>query len=346
MQEFFLSVCAGQFVQYKRLVNFGRFLGLKISGVCMKNFLMMSVLTGLLVSYSAAQNINVVSTVVVSDGTERNFTAPQFSPDGTKILFSEAGYKGLWLYDVAGKTISQINDLQGAGYEPVFSPDGQKVYFRTDNFVNYKRYSSLAVQTISDKQVDYLAKDVRRLSTPALIGKQTVIYRQDKNLNAVNTGTKEKMLAKSVAETYGFTEDQKIVLVSNGVRKEMTPVGEGNYIWLSLSPDKTKILFTLIGSGTFVSDLTGNLLVKLGKANAPQWSPDGKWIVYMVDEDDGHTITAADIWAVTSDGVTKVQLTNTADDIEMYPNWAPAMDRIVCGTDNGRIILININIEN
>lgn len=312
----------------------------------MKKSLIGLMVLGILLSTAFAQKINVLGKIRVSDDTNMNFTGPQFSPDGTKILFSEVGFKGLWLYDVAGKTTTQINDLAGAGYEPVFSPDGRKVYFRTDNYVNYKRYSSLAVQTIADRQIEYLVKDVRRLSTPALIDKQTVVYRQDKNLNAVNTATMEKALAKSVTETYAFIEDQKIVLVNKGVRQELTPAGPGNYIWLSLSPDRTKMLFTLIGSGTFVSDLAGNVLVKLGKANAPKWSPDGKWILYMVDEDDGHTMTASDIWAVTSDGATKVQLTNTADDIEMYPNWAPAMDKIVCGTDDGRIILINIKIEN
>jgi Tol biopolymer transport system component len=271
----------------------------------------MSGLVGLLVSFTLAQNINVLGTVIVSDGNDHNFTAPQFSPDGGKILFSEAGFKGLWLYDISKKSLNQLNDLTETGYEPVFSPDGQKIYFRTDNYIEYKRYSSLAMQTIDDKQVDYLAKDVRRLSTPALIDKQTVVYRQDKSLNAVNTGSKEKMLVKNVTDTYGFTEDQKIVLVSNGVRKEMTPVGKGNYIWLSLAPDKTKMLFTVAGGGTFISDLNGNILVKLGKANAPKWSPDGNWILYMVDKDDGHTMTASDIWAVTTDGVTKVQLTNT-----------------------------------
>ncbi len=310
----------------------------------MKKCLLIFGLSGLLVSYTLAQNISVASIVVVSDGTEKNFSGPQFSPDGSKILFSEAGYKGLWLYDLKSQTTVQINDLQGAGYEPVFSPDGQKIYFRTDNYVNYKRYSSLAVQTIADKQIDYLAKDVRRLSPPTMIDKQTVVFRQDKNLNAINTANKEKTLAKSVAETYGYTEEQKIILVNKGVHRELTPAGKGNYIWLSLSPDKTKMLFTVAGGGTFISDLDGNILVKLGKANAPKWSPDGRWILYMIDEDDGHTYTASDIWVVTSDGSKKIRLTDTANDIEMYPNWSPAMDKVVYETFGGKIAYLNIKI--
>jgi Tol biopolymer transport system component len=200
----------------------------------------MFVLTGLLMSYASAQDINVLTTVVVADGAQQNFSAPQFSPDGSKILFSEAGYKGLWLYDLKTKTITQINDLQGAGYEPVFSPDGQKIFFRTDNFVDYKRFSSLEVQTIDGKQIEYIAKDVRRLSPPALVDRQTVIYRQDKDLNALSAVSKEKTLAKSVSDTYGYTEDQKIILVNRGVRRELAPAGKGNYIWLSISPDNIR----------------------------------------------------------------------------------------------------------
>ncbi|MCK4295874.1 MAG: PD40 domain-containing protein, partial [Candidatus Marinimicrobia bacterium] len=121
-------------------------------------------------------------------------------------------------------------------------------------------------------------------------------------------------------------------------------LGEGQYIWLSISPDKSKLLFTLAGRGTFITDLNGNALIELGYANAPMWSPDGNWVVYMVDEDDGYRITASDIYAVSSDGKEKVQLTNTQNTIEMHPNWSPSMDKIVFDTIEGNIMLIEVKI--
>ncbi|MFA4838413.1 MAG: hypothetical protein WC703_02925 [Candidatus Neomarinimicrobiota bacterium] len=310
----------------------------------MKKCVSVLLFIGMFLGSAWGQQINVLKTVVVSDGQTQNFTSPQFSPDGSKILFSEAGFKGLWLYDVNLKTIAQINDLPGAGYEPAFTKDGKQIIFRTDNYIKYKRYSSLAVQTIADKQIDYIAKDVRFLSPASVLEDQTIVYRKGNEVAAYNTSRKEALQAKAAQETYGFIEDEKIVLVIDGVRKEIKPMGDNNYIWFSLSPDKTKMLFTVAGGGTFITDLAGNVQVRLGKANAPKWSPDGKWILYMFDEDDGHTMTASDIWAVTSDGARKVQLTKTAADIEMYPVWSPAMDKIVYETFGGKIAYMNIEI--
>ncbi|MBL7067648.1 MAG: PD40 domain-containing protein, partial [Candidatus Marinimicrobia bacterium] len=103
-------------------------------------------------------------------------------------------------------------------------------------------------------------------------------------------------------------------------------------------------LFTLAGAGTFITDLEGKIQAQLGIANAPKWSPDGKWIVYMVDEDDGHVITASDIWAVSADGKTRIQLTKTSEIHEMYPAWSPLMDKIVFDTNSGKIIIMNISV--
>jgi len=308
-----------------------------------KKIAILSIL-GLWLGVAWSQHINVIKTTIVSDSKTQSFTAPQFSPDGTKLLFSEAGFKGLWIYDLKSGKTEQLNDYIGAGYEPTFSKDSKQVIFHVDNYVNYKRYSSLAIQTIGEQKTDFIEKDSRFLSPASVQEDKTIIYRKDRDIATYNTTLKSATQSKTPTETYGYIEDQKIVVVVKGVRRELTPLGDGNYIWFSLSPDKTKMLFTVAGGGTFVTDLAGNILVKLGKANAPKWSPDGNWILYMVDEDDGHTMTASDIWAVTSDGVSKIQLTKTAEDIEMYPNWAPAMDKIVYETFGGKIVFINIEI--
>ena len=89
----------------------------------MKKYLSTLLLIGIFLGSALGQQIDVLKTVIVSDGQTQRFTSPQFSPNGSKILFSEAGFKGLWLYDVNLKIIAQINDLPGAGYEPVFTQD-------------------------------------------------------------------------------------------------------------------------------------------------------------------------------------------------------------------------------
>lgn len=310
-----------------------------------KNILIIALILWVIPSALFGQNIKVLNTVTVIDRQPQVFTAPQFSPDGKQILFSEAGYKGLWLYDIETKTCIQLNDYLGAGYAPFFSPSGERIYFWTDNYIKFKRYSSLVAQSVIDKKIHYIVKDERHLFPVSILNDETIIYRQNKELKTIDLVSKANVSAKTVKETVGYIEDQKIVIISAGNRKELKPFGTQNYIWFSLSPDKTKMLFTIAGGSTYICDLDGNVFVELRKAHAPKWSPDGNWIVYMDDKDDGHTFTSSDIWAARSDGTQKIQLTKTNDAIELYPAWSPKMDKIVYETFSGKIAYMNIQIK-
>ena len=305
-----------------------------------------TVLTGfvfLSVLWLGAQEIKVLNRVIIPMEVNNN-TSPQFSPDGSKILFTQSGFRGLWLYDLSDKSITQLNDHPGAGYEPVFTRDGRQIIFRVDEYRGMRKYSALAIQTIGDKKIEYLSEKTRFLSPATRLENESIIYRKDKDIKAYNMNHKESIQSGGIDETFAYVEGQKIVLHKNGERKELAPLGDGNYIWLSLSPDKTRMLFTLAGAGTFITDLEGKVQVKLGIANAPKWSSDGKWIVYMVDEDDGHTMIASDIWIASGDGNLRFQLTQTDDSIEMFPDWSPAMDKIVFDIFDGKIAYVNIEI--
>ena len=86
-------------------------------------------------------------------------------------------------------------------------------------------------------------------------------------------------------------------------------------------------------------------LVELGYANAPVWSPNGNWVAYMVDKDDGHQITSSDIYVVSQDGSKKYQITKSVNEIEMYPQWAPDGNKLVFHTTNGKIKIAQLDVE-
>ena len=93
------------------------------------------------------------------------------------------------------------------------------------------------------------------------------------------------------------------------------------------------------GGGTYICDLSGKILVDLGNIHAPKWSPDGKWIVYMDDKDDGYNFTSSEIHVISSDGKWDIPLTSTENEIELYPAWGP-QNEIVYSTESGRIYLL------
>jgi len=112
---------------------------------------------------------------------------------------------------------------------------------------------------------------------------------------------------------------------------------------VELSPDGQKLAFEKYGGNMFVFDLQTNKLTDLGQGNHPQWSPDGKKIIYMIAKDDGYRFTQSDIYAINSDGSGKVNLTKTADLIEMNPCWATDGQKIAFDEmTTGKIFILKV----
>jgi hypothetical protein len=132
------------------------------------------------------------------------------------------------------------------------------------------------------------------------------------------------------------------VLYINGNRKLVTPNGEGNYIWVSLSPDKTRLLYNYNGRGTFICKLDGTILDDIGRLNAPRWLND-QIIIGMNDKDDGYRVLSSDIICYSIATKKKTNLTSTSDKIEMYPFPFPDGNRIVYQTLSGELYIMNLS---
>ena len=65
----------------------------------------------------------------------------------------------------------------------------------------------------------------------------------------------------------------------------------------------------------------------------------------MVDKDNGDYVTSSDIFVYSVDSGTKLQLTNTSNEFEMYPEFNKTGNKIVCNTYDGKILLIELSNE-
>jgi len=290
------------------------------------------------------QRVDIVQSRQLPLG-EISFQGPLFNPDGKQLLLTQYGFQGLWLYDLSKESLIQLNDLSGAGYEPKFTRDGKKIIFRTDEYINKRRYSSLVVQDVNNLETRYLTEKTHHLSPAIFVADDQLVYKTDKNIKSIQLNDERTTKSTITNEIYGYIDNGKIIIHKNGQQSQLEPVENSDYIWFSLSPDKTKFVFTVVGGNTFISDLEGNLIMDLGRANAPKWASDGEWIVYMVDDDDGHVIISSDIWVYHIESQTKEQLTKTDDIHEMYPVWSSGMDKIACVLTSGKIAILDVRVK-
>ncbi len=137
-------------------------------------------------------------------------------------------------------------------------------------------------------------------------------------------------------------ENLDLNLYRNGEHIVLKPHGDVNYIWSSLSPDQTMILFNT-KLGTAICDLNGKEIINLGQDfNAPVWYGND-YVVGMDDNHDGYYITESSITMASVDG-TVVKRLSTPEGMGMYPSVDARSGRIVYNTDNGDIRLMQINL--
>ena len=294
--------------------------------------MMMVLLAGL--SATASGQVRITSTEQLPLPADRVWTAPQFSPDGSTVFVTTAGYRGIWHFTPATRALRQICDDAGAGYGFSVSPDGGHVSYRRTlegTPMNRRVQEIVEVELSSGEQVVRAAG--RDLPTPVYVGDR-VLY--------TPTGELKKAPAAMRAPAGSYVlgiEDTRIAAVINGSPVQLDPYHGGSYIWPSLSPDGTRLVAYEMSRGTFVSDLTGKILAEFGRRDAPAWMRSGRWIVYMDQKDDGHQMTSSDLYCISPDGKATVRLTNTTA-IELMPVCSPADNRILVCTPGGEVYVL------
>ncbi len=291
----------------------------------------------------AQHTLKVEKVITLTTPQQGFFFYPKLTPDGQKVLFTGPRFKGLYLLDLSNRQITDLNNEDGAGYEYQIGPEGKYVYYRTSTFKHYKKYYSLKRQSLTDRTVQVLEHQVRNLQPPEIRQGVLIYLKEARPVQKALMPVLKK--SPAVQARAVFVGDKNMIVAENGSEKILAPLGEGRYIWPRLSPDGTKLVFTLAGDATYVCDLDGNILSKIGYANAPTWSPDGQWIAYMVDHDNGDYFTDSEIFISGADGKKKIQVTDTPDIIEMYPDWGASLDRLVFASNRGQIFMATLKSE-
>ena len=299
-----------------------------------KRFLMIAV--GLCVAASLTAQIRITKAERLPLSQSHRWTLPVFSPNGEKIYFTEENFDGIWEYTRSSKSVRQVCDDSRSGFAFSLSADGGQLAYRTTTDEGSReRQQHIVIKNLKTSEVNAVRQG-SDVAAPVFSGSTLVASDAIGPENAAPaTGGTPVLLG---------IENTKIALLINGRKTILDPLKGGSYIWPSLSPNKQMLLAYEMGRGTFVCDLQGGHLTGLGRCDAPAWTRDGRWIVYMADNDDGQRILSSEIMAVSVDGKTTLQLTSTADVLEMNPQCSSVDNTIVCSTAGGELYLLTYEV--
>ena len=288
----------------------------------------------LCVFLSNAQDVKIVRHEQLLKGIESQCYNPVLSPDGQKVLFTQSDYEGLKVYDIKNDVTKTLATDRMAGFAPAFSKDGKSVYFLSQTRENMLVYRSVKSVNLDGSGVQTVSEKSRGMQHPVAVDGGVVTV----------SDNGRKLKAKSKGGTYVYSAGKELVVMRNGVEKRIAPVPtKYTYIWESLSPDGTKILFYAGAKGAYVCDLDGNLVADLGKYTSPAWCGND-YVVAVNATHDGHQYETSQIVLLKVDGSYKKELT-TPVSMSMHPTASEAGDRITYNTIDGRLFLMDLKIK-
>lgn len=277
----------------------------------MKKILLLAV--ALVSIMASAQVLNVESVEKLNIPQNADSKIAGISPDGSYVLITSQSNEGLVKFDLATGKVSTITTAVGAGYNVEISADSKEVTYREVTYAKDKsRLTSLVRQDLATAKKSTLVKSTREMH--------------------------QARVRRAIAPVVSI-QNGELVLTVGTVTKVLSLNGQGlSYLWPSVSPDGSKIVYYVSGS-VWVCNVNGTNPQRIGKFRAPQWY-NNNVVVGMNDQDNGHYVTSSEIVAYTLDGEKQVLTNNTI--MAMYPYVSADGSKIVCSTPVGEAYLINL----
>ena len=262
--------------------------------------------------------------------------AVAISPRGDYVLLSTDTKQGLVKWDLATSTASTLTDDEGAGSDVRISDDGQQIVYGEVTYKDKRRHQAVKAIDLSSGKKQTLVKATRHLEGFA-VNQQAAVTITDGRLK---THALKKGADLSLKRPVLTRHHLKLYITRDGVTTMLAPNGaDKRYIWGSLSPDGTRVLYYVSELGAFVCDVDGTHVIAMGDLTAPRWWDDSI-IVGMDETDDEYSIVSSRIVARSLDGQEQVL---TGDDvIATYPLPSLQSGKIAFSTPDGRIYLINV----
>ena len=307
----------------------------------------------------------VVSAQALKQGTLSNVTRltndgatmyenPRWSPDGTKIAFTQMGYDGLYVMNADGSGKTQLTADAGVGYLYQWSADSKEILVRD---TRWEQTSTGIVRLHAAWSINLngaktkLTQDAEYMQPAAWRYNSTTGAKSVMSLDAKALPIKITPVAKaaidlirntpSVNISFHIDADNDILyLVKADGSKVVINTGVPSFNAM-LSPDGTKVAFNQLDD-IYIVNIDGSGKRLLTRGFNPQWVNDGQ-LVYELTTDDGHVYTSGELYMINANGSSLKQLTFTTDKIEMNPAVSPDGSKVVfTSVTDGQIYIADL----
>jgi Tol biopolymer transport system component len=275
-----------------------------------------------------------ISKIIDMEGVE--MINPEWSPDGSKLAFTSASQKGLWVADANGQNVRQITDDESVGFGFSWSHDSEYLLARHSIQEGPRRKHAVklySAETGESRQVTDYRNQMPAVPVFSANQQQVMLPLRDQ-VETLETGLQQRM--KTTGN--GQPSVQPVVLNNrssiqvasqqNSGYETLVPFEGRTFLNATPSPDGQRIAFEVLGGNLYIMNADGSNIVDLGRANRPEWSPDGRYLAAMLAEDDGYQMTQSDIVAFTTDGSECLYFTTSSGLIAMNPSWSPDGSKI------------------
>lgn len=287
--------------------------------------------------------------VLVHDNLNLALQQPIPSPDGNQLALTGANYTGVWILDLTSSELRQIDATPGTGFAMKWSPDGTSLATRTrERSANRNTFAVKLLDVVSG-EATMLSEFIPHLpSTPFFDSRQQHLYVatatevQTFNLPLQRRRSASDSAMRPVAKA---SFDRIVVSDSDMQLRELRPFSdaETTYLHAAISPDGSKLAFSVYGGNLHVMDLESGDMTDFGRGFFPSWSPDSRFISFTRNEDDGYRHTYGEIIAASADGTQEVVLYSSHLNIPANPYWSPTQNRVFFDyMHSGSILFIDV----
>jgi Tol biopolymer transport system component len=274
--------------------------------------------------------------IPITSSYNQRFMNPVWSPDGKKIAITGDNFNGIWVMDANGRNLKAVTHDTGAGFGMTWSFDNHSILARTTVQEKVSRYNEIKLYNLQNGQETVLVGKSRDIQgVPVWSEQETrVAVKMGSRTEEVPTGKTALKAApiapKAAAGSVARTILTNPALASKEIKGFEQFEGRTQFN-AAISPLGDKIIFQVGGKGLYLCNADGSGLKFLGKGERASWMPDGKHVIVTIVTDDGHVITAADLFAVNIETAQYELLTGNTDLKAVKP----------CVSPNGKKVAFN-----